>query len=364
MKKEIIKTAKIIILGIALSAGIAFAQTWNAPSSNPTAGNIAAPINVSSSAQVKTGGLATGPLAVFGNSAIYGNVNILGAITSNSNNTQTGFLNIFKPLFNIAYAQSIATTSNLYVSGMAGMGVQNPTEKLDIAGNLKINSLSNTNALARRLCADTSGRLSLCPAGSISFTPTNCSIQSGCTWTVPDGVFHITVKVSGGGGGGGAAVHSTQHDSGGGGGGGYATSQIDVLPGHIFFIRAGAAGTPGSIQNGLIGASGGNGGPSLFANYLSATGGNGGTGSSGTDVIGGFSGTGGAGGTASGIGQSVNGTSGKNGGVGMKNYGHGGAGGLGGTGNGGDGIWEGSFPTMNPTPGWPGQAGVVNITWQ
>ena len=104
MKKEIIQSIKIIIIGLALSTGIAFAQNWSAPTSAPTAGNTLPPIDVSSSSQIKSGALATGQLAVFGVSSLYGDVVILP--TTRSTNVPPpliSFLNDFK-FVKIAYA--------------------------------------------------------------------------------------------------------------------------------------------------------------------------------------------------------------------------------------------------------------------
>src|SRR6476620_407266 len=69
MKTQIIQTIKIIALALVLSAGIAFAQAWTGPAGAPPTLNTAAPINVSSANQVKTGALGVGPLVVFSREA-------------------------------------------------------------------------------------------------------------------------------------------------------------------------------------------------------------------------------------------------------------------------------------------------------
>lgn len=102
MKKEIIQSIKIIIIGLVLSTGVAFAQNWSAPASAPTAGNTLPPINISSSSQIKSGALATGQLAVFGPSLLYGDVVILPSTNTNPP-PQISFLNDFK-FAKIAYA--------------------------------------------------------------------------------------------------------------------------------------------------------------------------------------------------------------------------------------------------------------------
>jgi hypothetical protein len=140
MKTQIINSIKIIILGALLSGAATFAANWTTPTSSAPAGNIAAPINVTTGSQLKAGSLATGPLEVFGPALFYGNVNILGSAVENCSNgvddngnglvdnadpacgqNQSGFLdgvskklslgNLFK--INVAYAGNCnPTTSN------------------------------------------------------------------------------------------------------------------------------------------------------------------------------------------------------------------------------------------------------------
>ena len=129
MKKNIIQTLKIITAGFILSAGFAMAQTWIAAPTTPLTTNSSAPINVGA-AQSKTGALATGPLAVFGNSSLY-------------DATTIGFYG----------------TNNLSVSGSIGIGVTSPTEKVDVAGNVKVSSLASGG----NVCVDVNGTFVLCP---------------------------------------------------------------------------------------------------------------------------------------------------------------------------------------------------------
>jgi hypothetical protein len=62
------------IVGTIFTSMIAIA--WTGPSSAPPNGNVAAPINVGSTAQVKNGGLSVNQLAVFGNGTLTGNFGI------------------------------------------------------------------------------------------------------------------------------------------------------------------------------------------------------------------------------------------------------------------------------------------------
>ncbi|MBX4209350.1 peptidoglycan-binding protein [Candidatus Parcubacteria bacterium] len=105
------------------------------------------------------------------------------------------------------------------------------------------------------------------------------STPGTATWTVPDNVTSIKVKVwgSGGGGGNGAKVSNHNISGFGGGGGAYAEKTISVTPGAQYQVKVGLGGSgyvTGSIANGgenseftdngtpLVGAGGGGGGVS------------------------------------------------------------------------------------------------------
>lgn len=95
------------------------------------------------------------------------------------------------------------------------------------------------------------------------------------TWTKPDGVRFVTVRVqgSGGAGGGAAAASASQHSVGSGGGAGaYAESTLDATT-----LAATVAITVGAGGAGVSGAPGNNGNPSSFGSSVVAAGGTGGT---------------------------------------------------------------------------------------
>ena len=54
---HIFQSTKVILLALALSIGISYVSAWTAPTVTPPNGNVAAPLNVSSAAQIKTGSL-------------------------------------------------------------------------------------------------------------------------------------------------------------------------------------------------------------------------------------------------------------------------------------------------------------------
>lgn len=127
----------------------------------------------------------------------------------------------------------------------------------------------------------------------ISYQTTTYSSGSG-TFTVPAGIFKITIQACGGGGGGGSAdAGSTyQGDGGGGGGSNVVSSTIDVIPGQSFSYSVGAGGAPGPYSY-TSGSPGGDSTISGVAGSVTSYGGGGGT--SGSNDGTGFCGIGGSG---------------------------------------------------------------------
>ena len=82
------------------------------------------------------------------------------------------------------------------------------------------------------------------------------------TWTRPDGINRIIVRVTGGGGGGSGHAES-------GGAAGYAEEVIDVRGISSVYCTIGNGSGSGTYYSG----NGGGGGTSSFGNYLSASGG-------------------------------------------------------------------------------------------
>lgn len=189
---------------------------------------------------------------------------------------------------------TFAPSSSLYISGKLGIGTSTPAEKLDVVGTVRVDSLQNTQPKLVYLCADQFGKIDFCPTGGITMSLNQTS------WTVPDGVFRINVKVTGGGGGGGGVFNywsGGTYGGGGGGGGGYSTGNLNVVPGQVFSVGVGKGGASGGFYGNPSGSAGSNGGNSFFGPYFSATGGQGGQPSYPTSFTTVAPGTGGAGGT-------------------------------------------------------------------
>lgn len=125
-----------------LSVGSVSAQTWTPPTASPPGANVSAPINISSSAQSKigglllnTGGAANGLIVQFGKMGI-GTANPT-ALLHISSTTPT------MDLFRItAGANTVVLNSagTLTVSGKMGVGTTSPNQKLSVAGIIESGS--------------------------------------------------------------------------------------------------------------------------------------------------------------------------------------------------------------------------------
>lgn len=165
-----------------LSGGLALAFT--APTASYPNNNTNEPVDVGPNPQNKIGSLTTGPLSLFNGS----DANFYGDVK-------------------IAHPTIPSNQYNLYTIGNTGVAIQ-PSAKLNVLGNIKAASLAHATTAPARVCANAAGLLSLCPSGfmhllySSTISGATCgTTPTGCTWTVPDGVFKIHVVVKAGGGG-------------------------------------------------------------------------------------------------------------------------------------------------------------------
>lgn len=174
------------------------------------------------------------------------------------------------------------------------------------------------------------------------------------SWTVPNGVYSISVPLIVGGGGGGASQYPPRpdtHGGGGGGSGGYTSGTVSVTPGETLTIIVGSGG---------YGSDG---------NYAPASGTVSTIRRGGTNLI--YANGGGAGGMApagdngSGVGGTGGYTNGVNGGLPrpqQRNDFDYALGGNNGTGYGTGGIGNSGFPNYNVQAG-AGTNGYVGISW-
>ena len=253
--KDLVQNLKVIILSTIVVLGInVIYGAWTDPTANPTGGNTEAPINVSSVSQTKQGGLnVSGPLWADGGLYSQYNTYLAGSLRINNGSQGTG--------------KVLTSDADGFVSWQ-----------------------SNTSS-------------------SDSFIPNNIQTftSSGTgTWTKPQGVSRVYVKVLGGGGGGGGSFVATNNKGGyaptaggPGGAGGYSEGYITVT-GDVA-VTIGAGGTRGkngswahSNYGGSWATAGGTGGTSSFGSIIAY----GGTGGEGANS--GQTSNGGEGGNASG----------------------------------------------------------------
>ena len=71
--RDLIQSLKTIALALILALGLNFAMAWTGPTGAPPANNTSAPVNVSNTAQIKSGGLWLGSLGTDGG-AIFGGI--------------------------------------------------------------------------------------------------------------------------------------------------------------------------------------------------------------------------------------------------------------------------------------------------
>lgn len=194
--KNIIQALKVIALALILSFGISYVYAWTAPTVTPPEGNISAPINTSATAQYKEGALGIGGLIRgYANAIFDGNVGIgttnpagmlqIGTLFSGVNGSINGASNPTRLIVNGTNGSEAAITLGYYsagyglnvwvpanpsapwptyidninansgfrfrnntsatpvelmtidAAGSVGIGVPNPTQKLDVAGNIK-----------------------------------------------------------------------------------------------------------------------------------------------------------------------------------------------------------------------------------
>ena len=126
-----------------------------------------------------------------------------------------------------------------------GIGKPNPTEKLDVSGNVNIDGKIKLNGSA----GQPGQTLMVQPDGtqkwisSFGYTK-RVSVVPGNTFVVPAGITELLIEVVGGGGGGAKG--------GGGGAGGYTVAKVKVAAGTIITTTGdpGATGVPASTENG------------------------------------------------------------------------------------------------------------------
>lgn len=179
MHTKITSALKISSLALVLSFGLSYVYAWTAPTVNPPAGNVSAPINTSITAQTKLGDISAWNLV------------------SNS-----------------------LTTNILKIPG-------------SIAG--QVLTAVDTAGTVAWAAAPTGGGGGTGGGGNYTHGSKSFNVADSGTWTVPAGVTSIMVEVQAGGGGGGAAWGGGCGSTGGG-------SSVGPLTGAPFISATGGVG--------------------------------------------------------------------------------------------------------------------------
>jgi hypothetical protein len=153
------------ILGT-ISIGVAYA--WSGPTAAPPGNNVAAPINVGSTDQVKNGGLGLNSLAVFGDSLFGGsagsNAYMNFGVTSGSSgygirdnagtlefkNDGGSWDSLQAIVYNLVGGAAWATNGNKISNtntGNVGIGTTNPSKKLDVQGDINVSGNQYVNGV-------------------------------------------------------------------------------------------------------------------------------------------------------------------------------------------------------------------------
>ena len=297
-------TMYLIALTIFAFTTAAYTLAWTGPTVAPTGGNTSAPLNVTSTGQIKDGGITVG-----------------GALATSSLG-----LNVYNGFSLFGFGASTTTIpTGLVANFNGGVGASQYCDKSGL-------NCSDPASIATAVSNSGGVSSTTVPNGIATFT------ASG-SWVAPAGVNRVKVRVWGGGAGGGAGSATANLWYGkGGGAGGYAESIVTVIPGNSYAITIGAGGVGQNNNDGT------DGGVSRFSTFVTANGGARGTrASNSTSVT--------AGGTASGTISMIGGT-----GQGYY-YGEGGNSPMGGQGGHGGAPIGGSNGSNASEPGGGGGGG-------
>lgn len=200
MTNKTFSSLKIVTLAVVLSFGLSYVYAWTAPTQNPPAGNVSAPINTSATAQTKAGDLTVNTIT----SGDTSGGDFISKVATIYNGTIGGKISFFNT-DNVTNTAAIAEIRTINVSnntpptiqshnsggklsfatkgafstldermiigadGKVGIGVPVPAQLLDVGGIIKATGLQVTTGatLGKVLTSDASGNATWQNASSV-----------------------------------------------------------------------------------------------------------------------------------------------------------------------------------------------------
>ncbi len=178
-----LSTLKVVVLALVLGLGISYAQAvWTGPTAPPTGNNVEAPVNIGSTAQIKTGDLTVGNLTLTGSTIKPSSQSNAGGLFLNYN---TGLYTAMMGNSNSWVWYVNNQTGDTYTKGTATIAGGSPA-----AG--KVLTATNVNG-------DATWQAGVRP--TVTYVDNAINLTSGGSYTFPANAYAIQGSFNAGSGG-------------------------------------------------------------------------------------------------------------------------------------------------------------------